>query len=195
MAMVIMALNELASLDVLVACPLVMLNPLIWNLIVCFEYKTRAVSRLCGGPRPGVVVLACLLLTTNFLRILFFHYMATRGTKLQFLDDSFGAKAAGYLVFSVGVILILSSFWRLGFFNTFFGDYFGILLDARITGFPFNIVDNPMYWGTFLTYVGDSLLHASAVGFLLSLFIGLSHIIAATFEGPFTAKIYAAKKT
>ena len=189
-----MALNELASLNVLLACSLVMLNPLIWNPIVRFEYRTRAVSRLCGGPRAGVVVLACVIMGMNSLRTSLFHYMAASSMKLQYLEENVGAKAAGYVIIGVGVVLVLSSFWRLGFFNTFLGDYFGILLDARVTGFPYNIVDDPMYWGTFFIYLGDSFLCASVVGFLLSLCIGLSYAIAAKFEGQFTAKIYASKK-
>ena len=188
-------LNELASVNVLVACPLVMLNPLIWNLIVRYEYRTRAVSRLCGGPRAGVVLVACIVMVNNSIRTSFFHYIVGKSSKLQFLEHNIGATAAGYLIVGVGVLLVLSSAWRLGFFCTFLGDYFGILLDAKVTGFPFNIVDHPMFWGSFLIYVGDSVLCASAVAFLLSLFIGLSFAIAAVFEGPFTAKIYAQKST
>ena len=114
--------------------------------------------------------------------------------KLQYLEDNLGAQLAGYVIIGIGVVLVLSSTWALGFFNTFLGDYFGILLDAKVTGFPFNLVEDPMYWGSFLIYIGDSLLCASAVAFLLSFFIGLSYAIATIFEGPFTAKIYASKK-
>lgn len=34
------------------------------------------------------------------------------------------------------------------------GDYFGILKEARVTTFPFNILDNPMYWGSTANYLG-----------------------------------------
>ena len=195
MASALELLNELASPSVLLACPLVMLNPLIWNLIVRHEYNTRSVSRLCGGPRAGVVLVACIVMVNNSIRTSFFHYIVGKNSKLQFLEDNVGATIAGYVIIGVGVLLVLSSTWRLGFFCTFLGDYFGILLDARVTGFPFNILNHPMFWGSFLIYVGDSVLCASAVAFLSSLFIGLSYVLAAAFEVPFTAKIYAQKET
>lgn len=37
------------------------------------------------------------------------------------------------------------------------GDYFGILKDSRVTGFPFNICENPMYTGCTLSFLGTAL--------------------------------------
>jgi phosphatidylethanolamine N-methyltransferase len=34
------------------------------------------------------------------------------------------------------------------------GDYFGILKEARVTTFPFSVLDNPMYWGSTANYLG-----------------------------------------
>lgn len=71
------------------------------------------------------------------------------------------------------------------------GDYFGILLKERVTGFPFNVVEDPMYVGSALVYLGMALLHGSLIGVLLTCCIGLSYVIAVLFEEPFTARIYA----
>ena len=90
--------------------------------------------------------------------------------------------------------MVLASSYRLGFFCTFHGDYFGILLDERITGFPFNVVDDPMYWGSALIYLGLAIKHASILGLFLTVCIGLSYGISSYFEEPFTARIYAAHK-
>ena len=38
------------------------------------------------------------------------------------------------------------------------GDYFGILKEARVTTFPFNVLDNPMYWGSTANYLGWALM-------------------------------------
>ena len=181
----------LGFLNVLLVCPVLMLNPLIWTLIVRYEYRTRAVSRLFGSPRAGATVTACFIMGMNLFRTSLFHYMAEKGTKMRLLDTC--SMATGYLIVGVGLFLVLSSAWRLGFFGIFYGDCFGILLDAKVTGFPFNVAEHPMYWGTFMIYLGDAILCASAVGFLLSLSIGLSYAIVAVVEAPFTAKIYAAK--
>ena len=187
-------LDDLASMKIVLACLAVMLNPMLWNIAARLEYNTRVISRVCRGRRVGVVALAAFIMGNNFLRTSFFHYMTDNNSKWDVLEGSVGAVAFGYLFIGVGGVLVLMSTWRLGFFCTFLGDYFGILLDTRVTGFPFNAFADPMYWGSFFIYVGDSLQRASAVALLLSLFIGLSYVIAMKFEGPFTAMIYAKRE-
>ncbi|KAF9306035.1 Phosphatidyl-N-methylethanolamine N-methyltransferase [Mortierella antarctica] len=56
---------------------------------------------------------------------------------------------------SVGSIAFNPTFW-----NTVArrGDYFDILMEARVTSFPFNVNDNPMYNGTALMSLGTALL-------------------------------------
>jgi phosphatidylethanolamine N-methyltransferase len=34
--------------------------------------------------------------------------------------------------------------WALGVTGTYLGDYFGILMDEMVVGFPFNVTDAPM---------------------------------------------------
>ena len=70
------------------------------------------------------------------------------------------------------------------------GDYFGLLLSDKVTGFPFNVVNDPMYFGSGLVYLGLALQHASIVGLVLTACIAASYTIAIQFEGPFTSRIY-----
>ena len=44
------------------------------------------------------------------------------------------------------------------FLFIFVGDYFGILMDRRVTEFPFNICEDPMYVGSTLSFLGTSLM-------------------------------------
>jgi len=37
------------------------------------------------------------------------------------------------------------------------GDYFGILMDERVTSFPFNVNENPMYNGTVMIFMGTAI--------------------------------------
>jgi len=37
------------------------------------------------------------------------------------------------------------------------GDYFGILMDHRVTSFPFNVTDAPMYYGSTMAFLGSAL--------------------------------------
>lgn len=63
----------------------------------------------------------------------------------------------GAAFMAVGSILVASSMFRLGITGTYLGDYCGILMDARVTGFPFNVLSNPMYDGSTLNFLGMAL--------------------------------------
>jgi phosphatidylethanolamine N-methyltransferase len=41
--------------------------------------------------------------------------------------------------------------------GTFLGDYFGILMSARVEGFPFNVLRDPMYVGSTLCFAATAL--------------------------------------
>ena len=64
-------------------------------------------------------------------------------------------------------------------------------MKERITAFPFNVTDNPMYNGSTLWFIGHSLVHCSPAGLLLALEIFVMYKFACLFEEPFTAMIYA----
>ena len=61
--------------------------------------------------------------------------------------------------------------WALGVTGTYLGDYFGILMNERVTGFPFNINDNPMYNGSTLCFLGTALWYGKPTGILVTLFV------------------------
>ena len=56
-----------------------------------------------------------------------------------------------------GSVLVLSSMYKLGITGTYLGDHFGILMNARITSFPFNVVEHPMYYGSTLCFLSMAL--------------------------------------
>lgn len=63
-------------------------------------------------------------------------------------------------LFGTGQLLVITSTWALGITGTFLGDYFGILMDSRVEGFPFNVVENPMYTGSTLCFAAGALWYA-----------------------------------
>lgn len=93
------------------------------------------------------------------------------------------------LLIAIGLILVLSSFYRsrsvvsealfslslppflitpsfvwtcrLGITGTFLGDYFGILMKEKVTGFPFNLTSDPMYNGSSLIFLGDAIAYVT----------------------------------
>ena len=173
----------------LVACVVVMINPLFWNIVSRYEYKTHRLSRTLGGPKRGCAALAACTLSLNYLRTTTFHTTVDKFGYWELLNNRM-VEALGYLIVAAGAVLVITSAWKLGFFVTFMGDYFGLLLSDRVTDFPFNVVNDPMYFGSGLIYLGLSLEHASIVGLVLTACIALSYAVAIRFEGPFTSQIY-----
>lgn len=82
----------------------------------------------------------------------------------------------------MGNILVLSSTWALGITGTYLGDYFGILMDAPVTGFPFNMTGAPMYYGSTMSFLGTALLYARPAGVLLTGEVLLVYWVALGFE-------------
>lgn len=54
----------------------------------------------------------------------------------------------------------LSTYYILG---TFLGDYFGILMDHRVEGFPFNLLSDPMYDGSTMCFAATALWLVDAI--------------------------------
>lgn len=61
------------------------------------------------------------------------------------------------ILFITGQTLVVSSTWALGITGTFLGDYFGILMDHRVEGFPFNLLSDPMYDGSTMCFAATAL--------------------------------------
>ena len=63
-------------------------------------------------------------------------------------------------LFGLGQLFVVTSTWALGITGTFLGDYFGILMDARVEGFPFNVLRDPMYVGSTMCFAATALWYA-----------------------------------
>lgn len=61
------------------------------------------------------------------------------------------------IMFGIGQGFVLTSTYVLGITGTFLGDYFGILMDHLVEGFPFNVVRDPMYVGSTLCFAATAL--------------------------------------
>lgn len=51
--------------------------------------------------------------------------------------------------------------YMLGITGTFLGDYFGILMDEMVTGFPFSVLKNPMYDGSTMNFIAVAIWYVS----------------------------------
>lgn len=64
-------------------------------------------------------------------------------------------------------------------------------MDDIVTGFPFNVTDAPMYYGSTMSFLGSALIYSKPAGVLITAFVLFVYLVALRFENPFTAGIYA----
>lgn len=172
----------------------IVFNPTFWNIAARLEYNTHAITKLAGGSaKYGCYLLAATIFSLGIYRDHVYHNALQLQPTFQPLVDSQIIRALAYLTFAFGNVLVLSSMYKLGITGTYLGDYFGILMDERVTGFPFNINDNPMYNGSTLCFLGTALYYGKPAGIAVAGLVFVMYKVALLFEEPFTAKIYANK--
>ena len=120
-------------------------------------------------------------LNTNILLTRFKNAIAQQ-PHVQLLPEPLNIIIPAVLV-GLGQIFVVTSTWQLGITGTFLGDYFGILMDHRVEGFPFNVLRDPMYVGSTMSFIGASLWCESPAGLLISLYVYVAYVIALRFEG------------
>ncbi|KAG6377827.1 phospholipid methyltransferase-domain-containing protein [Boletus reticuloceps] len=172
-------------------------NPTAWNIVARNEYKHKTITRLLGGnARHGCYFLALLIFSFGILRDHLYQLALIDQPRVPLLPEPL-ATLLPIVLFAAGQLCVLSSTYALGITGTFLGDYFGILMDHRVEGFPFNVLRDPMYVGSTLCFTATALWYERPAGLLITMYVYIVYLIALRFEGPFTDMIYskrAAKK-
>nr|XP_005996757.1 PREDICTED: phosphatidylethanolamine N-methyltransferase isoform X2 [Latimeria chalumnae] len=158
-----------------------------------WEHQTRSLSKFFGSPHIGCYCLGTIIVLLNCFRTHCFTETMNNQPKLESLQVT-TAYYLGLFLLVLGTVLVLSSFYALGVTGTFLGDYFGILMEEKVTVFPFNIMENPMYWGSTANYLGWAIMNSSPIGLVLTAVVALVYKVAIAFEGPFTEEIYQQKQ-
>ena len=96
--------------------------------------------------------------------------------------ETFPAQLVAYALLAAGNTLVLTSMWALGVTGTYLGDYFGILMDHMVTGFPFNVCGAPMYYGSTMSFLGTAILYGKPAGILLTAEVLVVYLIALSYE-------------
>ncbi|RYC65653.1 hypothetical protein CHU98_g556 [Xylaria longipes] len=166
-------------------------NPLFWNIVARQEYHNKVLTKLFGGRSQAACYgLAAAIFGLGLVRDGLYERALRHQPSYPLLENP-GAQYLAYALIAVGNVLVVSSTWQLGITGTFLGDYFGILMDDIVTGFPFNVTDAPMYYGSTCSFLGTALLYGKPAGFLLTGWVYVVYKIALSYENPFTAGIYA----
>lgn len=158
------------------------------------EYHNKVLTRLFGGNRLyGCYFLALTIFLLGLFRDALYE-RALRAQPSHPLLETPSSNLIAYALIGAGNVLVLTSMWALGLTGTYLGDYFGILMDAKVTSFPFNITDAPMYYGSTMSFLGTAILYGKPAGILLTAEVLVVYLLALRFEDPFTAEIYAKRE-
>jgi phosphatidylethanolamine N-methyltransferase len=158
------------------------------------EYHNKVLTRLFGGnSRIACYGLGITIFSLGIFRDLLYERALRFQPTLPALQSPI-AQIASVALLGTGNILVLSSMWALGVTGTYLGDYFGILMDAPVTSFPFNVTSAPMYYGSTMSFLGTALWFGKPAGLLLTLEVLVVYLVALRFEDPFTSGIYAKRE-
>ncbi|KAF8927895.1 phospholipid methyltransferase [Dissophora ornata] len=168
----------------------IIFNPTFWNIVARKEYRSKFITRIFNGNGLyGCYALAATIFTLGLIRDGLFKHAIDNQPQVECMN-TLPIQTLAWILFIVGNAFVLSSMWVLGVTGTYLGDYFGILMDERVTSFPFNVNDNPMYNGTVMIFLGTALWSLSPAGIYLSCIVHFVYRVALKFEGPFTTNIY-----
>ncbi|KAI6009733.1 phospholipid methyltransferase-domain-containing protein [Pisolithus microcarpus] len=165
-------------------------NPIAWNIVARNEYRKKTITRALGSPYHGCYFLAILIFTFGLVRDHLYQCALLDQPRVPLLPKPF-ATLVPILIFVAGQVFVLTSTYALGITGTFLGDYFGILMDDRVEGFPFNVLRDPMYVGSTLCFAATALWYERPAGLLITLYVYIVYLIALRYEGPFTDMIYS----
>ncbi|QEU59444.1 Opi3 [Kluyveromyces lactis] len=186
----IVTLTNFESREYRIALGLIAFNPIFWNVVARLEHSTHFLTKIAGSAKRGCYFLAATIFSLGIIRDYFYESaLRQQPVSAMMTGDKFTYVGFAYIAF--GQLLVLSSMYQLGITGTYLGDYFGILMDHRVTSFPFNYFDNPMYQGSTFTFLGYALYNGKPAGLIATLVVHVMYNIALRFEEPFTAKIYA----
>ncbi|PLW28127.1 hypothetical protein PCASD_23784 [Puccinia coronata f. sp. avenae] len=145
------------------------------------KHSTHFLTRLAGSAHRGCYLIGATIFVIGIIRDHFYkqalEYQPTHATLNQPIIQSF-AKAS----FALGYVLVMTSMWSLGFTGTYLSDYFGILMDHMVQGFPFNCTLSPMDNGSTLCFLGTALSYQSPAWVILTGLVYLVYQVALKYE-------------
>ncbi|KAF9740908.1 phospholipid methyltransferase [Paraphaeosphaeria minitans] len=170
----------------------IVFNPTFWNIAAQSgtEYYNKTITKLFGNnPRYGCYALAVTIFSLGILRdFLYDTALSDQPTHPALLTPLIHLSAIP--LFATGTTLVLTSMYALGVTGTYLGDYFGILMDAPVTSFPFNVSDAPMYHGSTLSFLATAIWKGKPAGIFLTFVVAVLYSVARRWEDPFTEMIY-----
>ncbi|KAF8128522.1 phospholipid methyltransferase-domain-containing protein [Mycena galopus ATCC 62051] len=188
------ALVDLHRTSLLVSLLSIIFNPVAWNIVAQNEYRNKTITRMFGGNAYyGCYFLAALIFGFGIFRDSLYHRALLEQPQHSLLPAPYDTLVPAAL-FAAGQTFVVTSTWALGVTGTFLGDYFGILMDHRVEGFPFNVLRDPMYVGSTMSFAATALWYERPAGLFITFYVYIVYVVALRFEGPFTDMIYSKRE-
>ncbi|KAJ7731937.1 phospholipid methyltransferase [Mycena maculata] len=188
------SLVDLTQSSLLICLLSILFNPVAWNIVAQNEYRNKTITRMFGGnARYGCYFLALMIFSIGMLRDALYRRALVDQPQRAMLPAPLDTVVPAVLFF-LGQTFVITSTWALGITGTFLGDYFGILMDHRVEGFPFNVLRDPMYVGSTMTFAAIALWYERPAGLFITLYVYTIYVLALRFEGPFTDMIYSKRE-
>lgn len=98
----------------------------------------------CKQKKAAVIACAIIIMAFSLLRDYYFQLAIDSQPKFE-INNLF-IDTVAWISISIGQFMVLASYYKLGFYSTFLGDYFGIFTHSEpIVTFPFSVCADPMY--------------------------------------------------
>jgi len=193
--MTLSAILDASKASLYISLASITFNPTAWNIVARNEYHNKTITRIfCSNAHLGCYFLSVCIFSAGILRDHLYLIALLEQPRAPLLPAPFDALVP-VVLFILGQTFVVTSTWALGITGTFLGDYFGILMDHRVEGFPFNVLRDPMYVGSTMCFAATALWYERPVGLLVTLYVYVLYVIALKFEGPFTDMIYSTRST
>ncbi|KAF8622631.1 hypothetical protein AX15_006882 [Amanita polypyramis BW_CC] len=147
---------DLNQKSILISLASIAFNPTAWNIVARNEYRNKTLARFFGSPHRGCYFLAVAIFSFGVLRDHLYQRALEDQPRIPLLPEPYNT-VIPLALFALGQTFVLTSTYALGITGTFLGDYFGILMDYRVTGFPFNVLRDPMYVGSTMCFTAAAL--------------------------------------
>jgi phosphatidylethanolamine N-methyltransferase len=145
-------------------------NLILHGILPTLQYKYKLISKFTGDDLGRAAdFLAYILIHIGTFRNYAFAEAVYTGKRLELGIFNYVSTLLGFIIFSIGALLVFSCFKKLGLRGMYFGDHFGFRMKKLVTSFPYNYVDNPQYLGNILVYFGVSVIFRSVAGCLLTI--------------------------
>ena len=178
--------------EIILSIAMIIICPVTWNLVARYEFYTQKLSKFCGDNRLAADIFAHCLIEMGIFRNYLFVRVVKNQLKTEYFDDHYIIlEIIGYLILVCGFHLVIFAYYRLGIHGIYYGDYFGVLCKEMVTAFPFSILENPLYVGSTMMFLGTSILYKSPAGIFLTICARIMYKFASVLENPMTPLIYS----